>query len=112
MGEKDNENDCCICLQPKKRVINKSQIFVVKEKQLYFECKCLLRCHKRCLIEWLRTTPKCIICRKVLSEYVHPAKKVLRFCTNGRVIRMVIFLYVILYLCVKIREEDQKKIMH
>ena len=55
-------NNCYICLEPC-RSYDPDHMYLVDYKHLYFDCKCTVYTHKRCMQIWLNRNPCCIICR-------------------------------------------------
>ncbi len=55
-------NNCYICLEPCWSY-DPDHMYLVDYKHLYFDCKCRVYTHKRCMQVWLNRNPCCIICR-------------------------------------------------
>lgn len=58
-------SECYICLKSCRK--NNDILYLVDNKKYFFECKCDVRTHKRCLTKWISINPVCIICRRRMS---------------------------------------------
>ena len=63
-------NNCYICLEPCWSY-DPDHMYLVDYKHLYFDCKCTVYSHKRCMQLWLNRNPRCIICRRNAQVYQH-----------------------------------------
>ena len=61
-------NNCYICLEPCWSY-DQDHMYLVDYKHLYFDCKCKVYSHKRCMQLWLNRNPCCIICRSHAQIY-------------------------------------------
>jgi hypothetical protein len=60
--------ECYICLKPYRHYASEGN-YLVNNKFYYFECKCAIHAHKRCLNRWINQNPTCIICRRKMGIY-------------------------------------------
>ena len=59
--------ECYICLRSCRR--HTCEMYLVDNKQYFFDCKCTVHAHKRCLTKWIGQNPTCIICRRKMAIF-------------------------------------------